>query len=128
MIVNRQYIPFTALFHRDVESRLVLEKAFADSNLSEKDKERIWKNMFEHMLSINTASLGSGIPNFGYIKTEFERLDKEHPYNSGYSLSDINEISILERTDDFIKLELIHYSQGVDNIVGIIEITEKDKP
>ncbi len=127
MIVNRQYIPFTTLFHRDVESRLVLEKAFADSNLSEKDKERIWKNMFEHMLSINTASLGSGIPNFGYIKTEFERLDKEQPYDSGYSLSDINEISILERTDDFIKLELIHYSQGIDNIVGIIEVTENSK-
>jgi len=127
MIVNREYVPFTTLFHKDVESRLVLEKAFADSNLSDKDKERIWKNMFEHMLSINTASLGSGIPNFGYIKTEFERLDTEHPYDTGFALSDINEVSILDKSDDSIKLELIHYSKGAEYIVGIIEVTEKDK-
>ena len=127
MIVSRKYVPFATLFQRDIHVKSILKKAFDNSNLSEKDKERIWKNMFEHMLSINTASLGSGIPNFGYIKTEFERLDKEHPYDSGYSLSNINEISILEKSDDFIKLELIHYSQGVDNIVGIIEVTENGK-
>lgn len=127
MIVNREYVPFTTLFHKDAESRLVLEKAFTDSNLSEKDKERIWKNMFEHMLCINTASLGSGIPNLGYIKTEFERLDTEHPYDTGFALSDINEVSILDKSDDSIKLELIHYSKGVEYIVGIIEVTEKDK-
>lgn len=124
MIVSRKYIPFTNLFQRDVHVRPILKKAFNNSNLSEKEKERIWKNMFEHMLSINTASLDSGIPNFEYIKTEFEHLDSEHPYDTGFSLSDINEIGILEKSDDSIKLELIHYSKGVNYTVGIVDITE----
>ena len=125
MIVSRKYVPFTTLFRRDMHVKSVLENAFNNSNLSATEKERIWKNMFEHMLSINTASLGSGIPNFDYIKNELERLDEEYPYDSGFSLSDINEIAILEKSDDFIKLELVHRTNGAEDIVGIIKITEE---
>ena len=126
MIVSRKYVPFATLFQRDVRVKPILKNAFDNSSLSEKDKERIWKNMFEHMLSINIASLDSGIPNFEYIKTEFEKLDSEHPYDTGYSLSDINEIAILEKSDNSIKLELIHHSMGTNYTVGIIDITDKD--
>lgn len=126
MIISRKYVPFAVLYVRDERAKEILEQAYSNIQGSKAEKERQWDFMCSNEISVDNADMGACIPNFGYIKKEFERLDSEFPYDNGFSVSDINSVEVIERSDDTIQLQLKKCSYGKEYIIGFATLNKEN--
>ena len=124
MIISRRYVPFVWLFDRDPYSREVLEKAY--STMPDEERENHWRLMCSARISINTAEMGSCIPNLGYIREEFERLDHIHPYDNGLSLENANKIYLEDQLEEAIHIRLANVFDGEEQTIGFAVVKSED--
>ena len=64
------------------------------------------------------------IPNFGYIKEEFERLDKEFPYDNGFTLVDANKIYMVDWTNNSLQIQLCNCFDGEEQVIGFAVLSK----
>jgi hypothetical protein len=126
MIISRRYGPFVWLASRDPQSKAVLENAYANSMMSKSEQENHWNMLCTHRVSVNTAEMGACIPEFGYIIDEFERLDKEYPYDNGFTMRDVNRVDIVDQSPDSVHLCLYNEFDGDEYIIGFATIRATD--
>ena len=126
MIISRRYVPFCFLYNRDARSKEVIEKAYSKTSMAKSEKEEHWNLMCCQRISVDNADMGYCIPNFGYIKEEFERLDKEFPYDNGFSLADVNKVYTVDWTDNTIQIQLCNSFDGDEQIIGFAVLNNND--
>lgn len=121
MIIKREYVPFCVLFQNDKEAWGIFERAISES-FPEEDRERALAMLMPQCLY--QREMGWCIKNIGVVIEEFERLDKENPYENGFLYKDVNEVEIIESGEDGLVLHLIHRFDGINNIVKIVELKD----
>ena len=126
MIVSRRYVPFVWLFDRDPQSKSILETAYARSKMSKREQKKHWDMLCAYRVSVNTAEMGMCIPEFAYIISEFDRLDKEYPYDNGFNMCDVNRVDIVDQSSDAIHLRLYNVFDGDEHIIGFSTINTTD--
>ena len=82
MIIERKYVPFCMLAHRDKEAWEIFEKAFNESYPPE-DRDRVMRMLLPQCLY--QKQMGWCFRKLGDVIEGFERLDKEKPYDDGIS-------------------------------------------
>ena len=127
MIIKRRFVPFCDLYHSDEKTRKVLDYAISSIGYDELEKEHLIKYNTERRTSQFNADMGDCIPNFNYIIKEFKRLDKEIPYDNGFSLSDVNDIKGVGWDDDNITLMFVTIIESTEYPVAVINIKEDPK-
>ena len=126
MIISRKYVPFVWLSYRDPQSKAVLENAYANSMMSKDEQQKHWDMLCTHRVSASTAEMGMCIPEFGYIIDEFERLDKEYPYDNGFTMRDVKRVDIVDQSPDSVHLCLYNECDGDEHIIGFATINAAD--
>ena len=121
MIIERQYVPFCVLFHRDKEAWDIFEKAFNES-YPEYDRERIMGMLMQQCLY--EREMGWCFNKLSDVIDGFERLDNERPYDNGLSYKDVNETRIVSCDEDGLVLQLICRFEGIYNIVKIVKFED----
>ena len=121
MIIERKYVPFCMLFHRDKEAWAIFEKAFNESYPVE-DRERVWPMLMSQCLY--QRDMGWCFGKLIDVIEGFEKLDKENPYDNGLSYKDVNETRIVSGGEDGLVLHLICRFDGIYNIVQIVEFKD----
>ena len=124
MIISRRYVPFCILNDRDSHSKLVIEKAYSEASMTNAEIEEHWNLMCCHRISVDNADMGCCIPNFGYIKEEFERLDKEFPYDNGFTLVDANKIYMVDWTNNSLQIQLCNCFDGEEQVIGFAVLSK----
>ena len=110
-------------FNRDKEAWDIFEKAFNESYL-EHDRERIFKMLSTQCLA--QKDMGWCFSKIGDVIEGFERLDRERPYDNGFSYKDVNETRIISRCydEDEVKnaltLALICRQENIYNVVTFV--------
>ena len=126
MVIKRKYVPFVWLAHRDNQSQAVLENAYANSGMSQDQQVEHWNMLCKYRVSINTVEMGMCIPEFGYIIDEFERLDKEYPYDNGFTMRDVKRVDIVDQSPASVHLCLYNECDGDEHIIGFATIKAAD--
>jgi hypothetical protein len=121
MIIERQYVPFCILFNRDKEAWDIFEKAFNES-YPEYDRERILEMLMPQCLY--ERDMGWCFSKLGDVLDGFAQLDKEKPYDNGFSYRDVNETRIVSCGEDGLVLQLICRFDGIYNIVKIVQFED----
>lgn len=103
MIIKRKYVPLGLLYRLDPASKEVID--FAYSKMSKEDTEYNLEANFETTLW--NVEMGACIPNLGYIKEEFKKLDKTNPYDNHRKLEEVNESVIVDSAPNKIVIHLM---------------------
>ena len=121
MIIERKYVPFSVLFNRDPEAWQIFEKAFEESYPKED-----WDRVLETLLPQcpYQRDIGWCFKKIGDVIEGFEKLDKEKPYDNGFSYKDVNETKIVSRDNDGFVLHLLCRIDGINNIVQIVKFED----
>lgn len=126
MILSRRYVPLVVLYDRDERSKEIIAFAYSNSKMSTEEQEWHWNIMCSNRISVENADMGCCIPNFEYIKEEFERLDIEFPYDNGYNLSNVNKVHLIDWNEDVIQIQLSNCFDGEEQIVGFAVLNKDD--
>ena len=54
----------------------------------------------------------------------YNQIDEKHPYDNLLSLSDVNEVEIVSKSDDFIELHLINKMFDDKSIVKVVVVEQ----
>lgn len=126
MIVSRRYIPFCELVRVDKYSKNIIKKAYYDSFKSEAEMNEHWEIMCRNYISVFNADMSCCFPGLGYIREEFERLDRSNPYDNGFDFDYVNKAEILMRSEDEITLQLVHRCSDGNVLVGVVTINNEN--
>lgn len=121
MIIERKYVPFCVLFHKDKEAWKIFESAF-NKSYPQEDRERVAAMLLSQCLY--QRDMGWCFRCLGEVIEGFERLDKERPYDNGLSFSDVNESEIISAGEDGLVIHLICRFDGIRHIVKIVEFND----
>lgn len=125
MIIERKYVPFCMLAHRDKEAWEIFEKAFNESYPKE-DRDRIWGMLRTQCL--DQRDMGWCFCKLGDVIDGFERLDREKPYDNGFTYKDVNETRIMprryEESEGGLTVALICRFEDVYNIVKFVRFED----
>ena len=125
MIIERKYVPFCMLAHRDKEAWAIFEKAFNES-YPEVDRDRIWEMLRTQCL--DQKDMGWCFYKLGDVLDGFERLDHEKPYDNGFTYKDVNETRIVSRSceefEERLTIALICRCEDVYNIVKFVSFED----
>ena len=81
----------------------VFDKSYA--GMDEERKSEIYASLMWQCLS--ERDMGWAMTGIGELIDGFEKLDKEHPYDNGYSYADVTDIEIIEASEEAIQVKLI---------------------
>lgn len=123
MVIKRKFVPLCDLYRMDVASKNIIDKAYAFKKNKE-ERERLLSYNFENRTCVANAELGCGIPNFGFIKDEFETLDETAPFDNGFNISDIRDVKIIGKYENNITIELYCMLEGIKYPVAVIALEE----
>ena len=123
MVIERKYVPFSVLHNRDKESWKIFKKAF-DASYPKEDHDRMLNILLHQCLY--QKDMGWCFERLEEVINGFERLDKEKPYDNGFSYADVNETIIASRNEECLTLHLIHRFDGIDNIVQIVKFANRE--
>lgn len=121
MIVKREFVPFKEIIDFDPAGA----KVFLDTFYPHESTERR-ANLFMHFTGSNLRlcdrDMGWAYENIRKLIDEFERLDRECPYDTSYSLDDVYSAELLERRSDeqYLTFSLYtkeHYFIGVKRLL-----------
>ena len=121
MIIKREYVPFCVLFNRDKEAWSIFKKAFEES-YPENDRDQVMASLLPQCLY--QKDMGWCFNKLGDVIEGFERLDKEKPYDNGFSYKNVNQTEIVDWDDRGFVLHLIHRFDGIDHIVKIVRFED----
>lgn len=125
MIIKRKYEYLWKLIANDTEAEGIYREACYYGHLEDEGKRVYEYNLQNRAVELE---LGSGILNPAILWDGLERLDKEKPYNNGFSLTDVNRTEIFDRSfrnkRPWMKLALICFVDGWDHIVTIVNVKE----
>lgn len=126
MIIRRELVPFRILLSTDKYSKAFIENMFEENYGDMDDKERVISDISE--LCLYQRDMGWGIHNIQKLINAFEKLDKEHPYDNGYTFNNVTESRIVWQDSHKIIIDLVHIIRDEDyeltQIVKRIEIKE----
>lgn len=120
MIIKRKYESIYRIMQRDPAGRQIVEQAYANAGIDDKEQQRLLEYVLCNRISLSTAEMGSGIVNIEYIRNEFERLDVKHPYDNGLTFADVTRSVVLATAEDKLALCLISDFDGDSNIVTFV--------
>ena len=113
------------LAHRDKEAWEIFEKAFNES-YPEEDRDRIWGMLRTQCL--DQRDMGWCFCKLGDVIDGFERLDREKPYDNGFTYKDVNETRIMprsyEESEEGLTVALICRCEDVYNIVKFVRFED----
>ena len=125
MIIERKYVPFCMLAHRDKEAWEIFEKAFNESYPVE-DRDRIWDMLRPQCLA--QKDMGWCFYKLGDVIEGFEKLDLEKPYDNGFTYKDVNETRIVSRSyeesEEGLTIALICRCEDVYNVVKFVRFED----
>ena len=125
MIIERKYVPFCMLAHRDKEAWEIFEKAFNESYPAE-DRDRIWDMLRPQCLA--QKDMGWCFHKLGDVIEGFEKLDLEKPYDNGFTYKDVNETRIVsrnyEKSEEGLTIALICRCEDVYNVVTFVSFED----
>ena len=120
MIIQRKYVTLKKLYCTDPYLRAVLDECYAAAGYTAEQKadnlhRQRWTTLFN-------APFGfwGGLPDAKRIERSMDRLDREHPYDNGMTLKDVDHAVVLGCKGDTIYLALRDRRQ---NIVCVLEKT-----
>lgn len=92
MFIQRKYEWLGVLYQNDLLSKIAIDKAFAQLDISDVRKKELLE--YNHSNISAFMGLGCGIPGECYSRfmDEFDKLDNSHPYENGLSFNDVSDI------------------------------------
>ena len=130
MIISRRYVPFWILAHRDYQVARIFDTMFDNSHLAKKRCRELWEMWERNNICLADVTMGTGIPNFEYLKTELAKLDAQHEYDNDLSLFDVNNVEIVYKEDNLLTLKLSNVSdfEQIVQVITLEQESNKDKP
>ena len=125
MKIQRKYVSFRDLILLDPEAKKVIDYAYDTSHLLPDERERIYNNMASGEISVDNAEMGCAIPNFGYIKEQFNILDNTHPYDNQLTLEDVNRVDLVGYENGKLVICLLNEFDGFTRIVSFVTLSTK---
>lgn len=120
MIIKRKYASIYRIMQRDPAGRQIIEQAYTNAGLDDKEQKRLLEYVLSNRISLSTAEKGSGIVDIEYITKEFERFDAEQPYDNGLTFADVTRSVVLATSKDKLALCLISDFDGDSDIVTFV--------
>lgn len=127
MIINRKYVPLWKLKETDKEAMEVFDKAFNNSYLDYSEEEK--KNLYQEFMQncLYQFGIGTAFSKIIEVKNFFALLDKQKPYDNGFTFEDVTETEIVGKNKDYIILHLLNKVEDIRQIVNVVEIENHEK-
>lgn len=116
LIIERKYVKFLTLINTDIKAKELFMSAFNESYPPE-DRQRVFE-MLAHQC-LYQREMGWCFSKLGDVIDGFQMLDKENPYDNGFSYSDVNDLEIAFKDDEELIIHLIHRFDGEKYIVKV---------
>ncbi len=126
MIIKRKYVRLKVLEQVDKDFKDIFMTALNNTfkDMDDIEKERIYNyNVNEWNGCLNDFDLGNGVGGgIAYLREKFDELDKNIPYDNGFSYDDVNKVNINDKNENYIELYLCNEFDGEENIIKVIKI------
>ena len=121
MIIKREYVNLEYLYNADEDVAKLIDETFIKSKMDAERAKEIWEGIIVYNLSLAECHLGCGLPDYGYLKTNFKKLDRLKPFDNHFSLDDVGCVDIIYNDEKELVIAL---KDGIikDNIVQVIKI------
>ena len=116
MIISREYVTFRRLVSSgDEAGKIFIEK------LHESYDKSLWDDAWESLADycLYQRVMEWAIYNIGDVIDEFERLDKEAPFDNGFTYEDVNDTEIVWKDENSV---IIHLVSRVEECSGIVKV------
>ena len=120
MIIKRYYVPIWKLQKTDSMAGRIFDKAFNESFIGLSNDE-YKDNAYQYLTKQCLYEM-----NFDYTFNKisdvihgFEYLDRNSPYDNGFTYKDVNKVEIVEADENIITLHLINVCEEVEQIVKV---------
>lgn len=120
MIISREYVTFRRL----VDGGDPGGKLFMDL-LHKSFDEDMWDEIYAMLADqcLYQREMGWAFTYLGDVIDGFKKLDREQPYDNGFTFDDVWEGEVLRSDENAVTMLLINNSWGTKSIVKVVEIT-----
>jgi hypothetical protein len=121
MIISRYYVTFRQLINSGDEAG-----EFFVQKLHESYPEEMWDEVFETLMDqcLYQREMGWAFYKLDEVLEKFNELDEKKPYDNLLSLSDVNDVELISKTDDYIELHLINKIFDSKSIVKVVVVEQ----
>ena len=119
MIINREYVTFRQLIlSGDKAGEFFIEK------LHQSYDESMWNEVLEKLSDqcLYQREMSWAFYNLGDVIDEFERLDKEAPFDNGFTYEDVNDTEIVCKDETSVVIHLVSKIEGYSSIVKVVTV------
>ena len=125
MKIERRYVSFFVLSQRDEQAKEIFEGTIKKYISNIEEAQYLIDYHYSNRTMVYGAEMGYCIPHFDEIVQGFESLDKHSPYDNGFDVTDVNEVIIADKTDEYIELHLLRRFDGEEFIIKVQRITNE---
>ena len=120
MIISREYVSFRRLVNGGDPAGELFMELFRKSYPEDR-----WDEIFNTLADfcLYQREMGWACTEICALIDGFARLDKEQPYDNGFTLNDVWEGEVLYRDENAVTMLLINNSWGEKSIVKVVEIS-----
>lgn len=104
MIISREYVTFrTLVASGDEGGKIFMEK------LRESYDKSMWDEVWEKLADqyLHQREMSWAFYKLGDVIEAFERLDKEVPFDNGFTYEDVNDTEIVWRDENSVVIHLV---------------------
>ena len=122
MIISREYVTFRRLVDGGDPGGKLFMELFKKSYPPKR-----WDEIYEMLADqcLYQREMGWAFADLGDVIEGFEKLDKEQPYDNGFTFDDVWEGEVLYRDEAAVTMLLINKSWGAKSVVKVVEITNE---
>lgn len=122
MIVKREFVPFLQLMQSDPDSRDLILSVFEKSygHMDEEAKQDCYNKL--GVLSLAEREMSWAMTDIDVLVREFERLDVEKPFDSGFTYDKVNEVMLMDRDETGVTVRLVTWFDGLKRVVSVERI------
>jgi len=121
MIIKREYVRLKKLYMTDPASKAVIDKIYTAPEGREEHYAESWKRNARTTMFNIPFGFWVSIPNAHELCEEFERLDKEQPYDNGMTMRDVEQAKLLGYKKDGTAIVMLCDKKGNAISVGAFE-------
>jgi len=125
MIIKREFVAFKQLINSDPDAKKLILAAIQNSYGDMDDKRREEWLCVLMQKSLSQRDMGWCMTGIGELIDGFEKLDKEKPYDNGFTYNDVQRIDMIDWDETGITVQLINVFDGEESIVSIERIGRK---
>ena len=119
MIISREYVTFRHLVSSgDEAGKIFIEKLHESYDKSM--WEHVWETLADHCLYQRVMEWA--FCKIGDVIDEFERLDKETPFDNGFTYDDVNDTEIVWKDENSVVIHLVSRIEGCSSIVKVVTV------